>query len=49
VTGLDLTPELLRHHALYAVRDVKGHFKDIQMYKRAHGPGIKGKGKGEHN
>ena len=26
---------------LYAVRDAKGRFKDIQTYKRAHGADIK--------
>jgi len=28
---------------LYAVRDKKGRFKDIQTYKRAHGADIKRK------
>jgi hypothetical protein len=32
---------------LYAVRDKKGRFKDIQTYKRAHGQDIKRKGKTE--
>lgn len=32
---------------LYAVRDKKGKFKDIQSYKRAHGSDIKRKAKGE--
>ena len=32
---------------LYAVRDSKGRFKDIQTYKRAHGQDIKRKGKKE--
>lgn len=32
---------------LYAVRDAKGRFKDIQTYKRAHGADIKRKAKGE--
>jgi hypothetical protein len=32
---------------LYAVRDKKGRFKDIQTYKRAHGQDIKRKGKVE--
>jgi DNA-binding protein HU-beta len=32
---------------LYAVRDKKGRFKDIQSYKRAHGQDIKRKAKGE--
>ena len=32
---------------LYAVRDAKGRFKDIQTYKRAHGSGIKRRAKGE--
>jgi DNA-binding protein HU-beta len=32
---------------LYAVRDAKGRFKDIQTYKRAHGQDIKRKGKKE--
>jgi hypothetical protein len=32
---------------LYAVRDKKGRFKDIQTYKRAHGQDIKRKSKAE--
>jgi uncharacterized protein YjhX (UPF0386 family) len=32
---------------LYAVRDKKGRFKDIQTYKRAHGADIKRQSKGE--
>jgi hypothetical protein len=32
---------------LYAVRDEKGKFKDIQSYKRAHSQDIKRKGKDE--
>ena len=32
---------------LYAVRDAKGRFKDIQTYKRAHGADLKRKGKDE--
>ena len=32
---------------LYAVRDSKGRFKDIQTYKRAHGMDIKRKSKAE--
>ena len=32
---------------LYAVRDRKGRFKDIQTYKRAHGADIKRRAKGE--
>lgn len=32
---------------LYAVRDSKGKFKDIQSYKRAHGQDIKRKSKKE--
>ncbi|HEY8268508.1 MAG TPA: hypothetical protein VIG34_07610 [Xanthobacteraceae bacterium] len=32
---------------LYAVRDKKGKFKDIQSYKRAMGQDIKRKAKGE--
>jgi hypothetical protein len=32
---------------LYAVRDAKGRFKDIQSYKRAHGADIKRKSKQE--
>jgi hypothetical protein len=31
---------------LYAVRDKKGQFKDIQAYKKAHGQDIKRKSKG---
>lgn len=32
---------------LYAVRDKKGRFKDIQSYKRAHGADIRRKSKKE--
>ncbi|HEV8671276.1 MAG TPA: hypothetical protein VGS01_11135 [Candidatus Limnocylindria bacterium] len=32
---------------LYAVRDAKGRFKNIQTYKRAHGSDIKRKSKSE--
>jgi DNA-binding protein HU-beta len=32
---------------LYAVRDAKGRFKDIQTDKRAHGQDIKRRAKGE--
>ena len=32
---------------LYAVRDAKGRFKDIQTYKRAHGSDIKRQAKRE--
>jgi hypothetical protein len=32
---------------LYAVRDKKGQFKDIQTYKKAHGSDIKRKSKAE--
>jgi hypothetical protein len=32
---------------LYAVRDAKGRFKDIQTYKRAHGADMKRKSKAE--
>lgn len=32
---------------LYAVRNKKGQFKDIQTYKRAHGADIKRKSKKE--
>ena len=32
---------------LYAVRDKKGQFRDIQTYKRAHGQDIKRKSKAE--
>ena len=32
---------------LYAVRDKKGRFEDIQTYKRAHGQDIKRKARGE--
>lgn len=32
---------------LYAVRDAKGRFKDIQTYKRAHGQDIKRSSKTE--
>jgi hypothetical protein len=32
---------------LYAVRDKKGKFKDIQSYKRAHGQDIKRSSKAE--
>lgn len=32
---------------LYAVRDSKGRFKDIQTYKRAHGQDLKRRSKAE--
>lgn len=32
---------------LYAVRDVKGRFKDIQTYQRAHSADLKRKSKAE--
>ena len=32
---------------LYAVRNAKGEFKDIQTYERAHGSDIKRKSKAE--
>ena len=32
---------------LYAERDAKGKFKDIQSYKRAHGQDVKRKSKAE--
>jgi hypothetical protein len=32
---------------LYAVRDKKGQFKDIQTYKRAHGQDVRRKAKAE--
>ena len=32
---------------LYAVRDAKSRFKEIQTYKRAHGQDIKRRAKGE--
>lgn len=32
---------------LYAVRDTKGRFKDIQSYKRAHGADLRRKSKKE--
>lgn len=32
---------------LYAVRDAKGRFKDIQTYKRAHGADLKRKSRKE--
>jgi hypothetical protein len=32
---------------LYAVRDAKGRFKDIQTYKRAHGADLKRKSREE--
>jgi hypothetical protein len=32
---------------LYAVRDSKGRFKDIQTYERAHGADVKRKSKRE--
>jgi hypothetical protein len=34
---------------LYAVRDSKGRFKDIQTYKRAHGADIKRSSKAERS
>lgn len=32
---------------LYAIRDAKGRFKDIQTYKRAHAADLKSKSKKE--
>jgi uncharacterized protein YjhX (UPF0386 family) len=32
---------------LYAVRDAKGQFKDVQSYKRAHGSDVKRRSKKE--
>ena len=32
---------------LYAVRDAQGRFKDIQIYKRAHGQDIRRRSKAE--
>jgi hypothetical protein len=32
---------------LYAVRDAKGHFKDIQTYKRSHAMDMRRKSKAE--
>ena len=32
---------------LYAVRDKKGQFKDVQSYKRAHGADVKRRSKKE--
>ena len=34
---------------LYAVRDAKGKFKDIQSYKRAHGQDVKRSSAAERN
>ena len=34
---------------LYAVRDSKGKFKDIQSYKRAHGQDVKRSSEAERN
>ena len=34
---------------LYAVRDAKGRFKDIQTYKRAHGADLRRKSKAERS
>jgi uncharacterized protein YjhX (UPF0386 family) len=34
---------------LYAVRDAKGQFKDVQTYKRAHGQGVKRSSKEERS
>ena len=36
-----------RGKKLYAVRDARGKFKDIQTYKRAHGQDIRRKSKAE--
>ena len=36
-----------RGKKLYAVRDRKGRFKDIQTYKRAHGADIRKRSKAE--
>ena len=32
---------------LYAVRDKKGRFKDIQSFKKAHGQDVKRRSRGE--
>jgi hypothetical protein len=34
---------------LYAVRDAKGEFKDIQTYERAHGQDVKRSSKAERD
>lgn len=34
---------------LYAVRDKKGQFKDVQTYKRAHGQDVKKSSKAERS
>ena len=38
-----------RGKKLYAKRDKKGRFKDIQSYKRAHGSDVKRKSKAERS
>ena len=46
-TGRRTTHRSASGTKLYAVRDAKGRFKDIQTYKRAHGSDIKRKATGE--
>jgi hypothetical protein len=46
------TPRRTTHRSaagkkLYAVRDAKGRFKDIQTYERAHGADVKRRSKAE--
>ncbi|HEX6315892.1 MAG TPA: hypothetical protein VFZ73_13570 [Gemmatimonadaceae bacterium] len=42
-TGKRTTHRSTSGKKLYAVRDKKGRFKDIQSYKRAHGSDVKRK------
>jgi hypothetical protein len=46
-TGRRTTHRSAKGKKLYAVRDAKGQFKDIQTFKRAHSADIKRKAKRE--
>ena len=46
-TGQRTTHRSTAGKKLYAVRDAKGRFKDIQTYERAHGADLKRKSKAE--
>ena len=46
-TGRRTTHRSTTGRKLYAVRDSKGRFKDIQTYERAHGSDVKRRAKDE--
>ncbi len=46
-TGQRTTHRSTTGKKLYAVRDAKGRFKDIQTYERAHGSDMKRRAKAE--